>query len=263
MNEEISSIISLIKEANIKNKISVKIPSSEKPIYLIPLTTSHQKTFVQNLLDSPLVNTLFTVTSSKALSDCWFTEENGPMEPDKLTIVDRCLMLKNLLIYSYDTENHKKYKELLKSQPEIEIPEKTILNENDMELELFFPSILKEAKYAQYINEWVKTNLNTEDASTIHQLNSILYISDTLQYIKKIKIADKELDFDSIPVETQMEIGLSLSSAITEKIISIISKTYTPIVKKSKQLIDFTKKDENGEYEIIPFKLENAEFVIN
>jgi len=267
MNEEVKSIISLIKEANLKNKISVWLPCAQKYVSLIPFTTSHQKTFVQNLLDSPFVNSLFTVTSAKALNDCWIIEDNGAFEPDKLKVLDKYTMLKHLLIHSYDTENHTKYKEFLKKENESKLvfesikPEYSFIKYGEYEITLGFPSILVEAQHAQYIHEWVKNNFDSDNNATLHELNSILYISDGLQYIKEIKIGENVINFESLDVVSKNDIGLNLPSSIIEKIIENVSSGFEGHIRDVKTLINSDAKTE--EDRVIYLKLENADFVIS
>lgn len=253
--ENIQNILSLIKQENLKNTFTVFVPSLKEKISFSPLTTNHQKTFVQNLLDSPLANSPFIVSSSQIIGECWLSET--PYDPSILTNLDKIYILRSLLFNSYSSPEYDKNKTLIeKEEPVQELPEIQTLVDNNITIQLYFPSILTEAQYAKYIHTWTTENLRPDDDKTIHTLNSLLYTLDTLHYIKSLKIGETEIDFISLPVQERVDIGLSLSSKITETANKKIKEVFSPFIQRAKTL-----KDEEGNE--IQISITNADFVVN
>lgn len=248
---DISVILEQIKETNANSSFFAWSATLQKNVSLIGFNTGHQQTFVQNMLDSPYLNAPFIISLAKFIAESWNDETD--FDPKTLTVQDKASFVIQLWLHSYNTDRTEKIRENY-SGPIQPPSEEKMISHGEYSAVLNFPSILKEAFYAKYMQEWTQENLKENSPSGISALNSLFYLLEPLVYIQKLKIRDVEFNMDDYTVADQISIGQKLPLTFIKEVNDIISSYYVPILNEIKTVsIDGTETVLN---------LNNSDFII-
>lgn len=248
---DISEIIKKINDSNKANSFLAWCPTLDKFIKLTGFTTGHHQTFIKNMLESPFVNAPFTISSAKAIGEVWM--DDIPFSPDQLTILDKTTFLMEIWINTYHSEKTteiKKTRQIVKTKP----LEDEIITSGEYSVNIQFPSILKEAQYAKFTQNWVQENVPDENKEKVSELNSLFYVLEPLIFINKLSINGDHIDINALPVENQLEIGKLLPPSLISSINASIKNKFRPVLEEIKTI------EINGKKEIV--ELNNLTFVI-
>ena len=247
---ELQEILKKIQETNLNHTFTSWSPTLQKDVVMTGLTNGHQQTFVQNLLNSPYVNSPFIISLAQAIGECW--QDSDPFDPSKLTILDKAYFMISLWANSY---NNPKTQEI-RSQKlnQFEHPEDIIISNKNYKFILNYPSILKEAQFADFTHKWTNENLKAENPESLTNLRSMFYLLEPLVYVKNMTISDMELDMSQITVEDQMPIVKGIPMDVIQEITNVVEKKFNPLLDKART-VSINKEE-------TVLKLNNTDFII-
>lgn len=254
-NLSINDIISLVKETNKQFESTIYIPSLNKEVYCKPMNASHLTDIIKTSVSGIFSNIMFNQTMFVVLKHVL----DSTISTADINIFDKILILlqlrnknvKNTIdVELYNEENkiiekisldkiinkHKKEKYDFQDQ---------IIVDGSFILTLSFPSIEQEFLFDRYFEQNKIKNIKEDDKNALKDLFGPLFIHEIAQYIKTIKISDKEINFYSMSVQDRLNILDNLPSSIISNIIEKIDEYFGKYINK---LITIEKEINSQKY---------------
>jgi Mg/Co/Ni transporter MgtE len=238
----INDIISLVKESNKQFESDIYVPSLNKEIHCKPMNASHLKNIIKTSISGVFSNIKFNQTMYTVLKDV--------LDPSVSTTVintfDKILILLQLrnknvkntvdveLFCDEDkrTESFSLDKIINKGKKDkFDFQEQTITDGSYI-VTLDFPSIEQEFLFDRYFEQNKLKNVKEDDKNSLKELFGPLFIHEVAQYVKNIKISDKEINMRSLSVEDRTNIMENLSSNIIAQIIEKIDDVFGKQINK-------------------------------
>lgn len=246
----INDIITLVKETNKQFETTVYVPSMGKDIQCKSMNASHLKNIIKTSVSGIFSNIKFNMTMYTVLRDVL----DNAVASSNINILDKlCIMLqlrnknvKNIVeVEMFNGENKKIHSfeigEIINEVRNKEFNfEPQTITDGSYTLVLDFPSIDQEFLFDRYFEQNKLKNIKEDDKSSIRELFGPLFIHEISQYVRTLKINDKEIDMRTLSVENRVDIIENLSGSIIaliiHKIDDVFGKQINSIINVEKQI---------------------------
>ncbi len=199
-NIDIKSLLNTLDTINTKNyAFHVYVPSLQKDIPFLQISTSQQKSLIKSVIDSPVYNTEFIYTIRSIIKDNCLDKE---VSIDELTLLDKlviCLALRSKSIsstyeFSYTHEGAElKYNieldSLIEASKSIDIELERVIETQDYKITTRVPTIGIEYQVEKELRS--KNRQNNENIQNSEQLRDIVgeaFMTELIKYIKCVEI---------------------------------------------------------------------------
>lgn len=224
-NEFLNELDSISKT----NKIKILIPSKKQFFEIGELTANHQKKLLESAVDNSVFKKFYIETVYNILKELSSDESFK-----NFTIFDKNLILLALrqnvsnVIKTVDEKTNKEVlinvdKIIENFEKKYIHPEELKINDNDLEITLYPPTVEEELDYEKTFHSDEKTVNELVDDKNIKELISNEFIGELSKYIKTIKIGEDVLDLRYINFEKKVKVVKKLKATIIKEILNHIS----------------------------------------
>lgn len=242
----VSDILSAIEQVGKENLLDVYVPSQARYVKFSPLKVNHQKRIIQAALESASLGpTHNTLLGSEIIDECCREAHVS------LYAIDRDPILIGLRAQSlgtdttvqnesgddikYDIGNHVKTFDQI--TPPAGLFELKHVIDGTITLEIQSPTLKRDDDVNRHSLPEKQTPANKEDIKNLIG-EAITY--EYIKYIKKIKIGDVSIEFDSTSTKKFITVVESLPMSVSKKLIQEINKI-KDFERKFTQIIDQDK----------------------
>jgi hypothetical protein len=238
-NSDISNIIDLLHDIDIKTNFTVFVPSLHAEISFKQLTTEQLKRLLKTVVDSPIYNSEFTITLNEIIKENCLTTE---VKVDELTIYDKAIIFIKMRIESISPEFTIEYTPAEISDNNLSDKNTTIsltqvldnflkqniyfteeiIQHNDCAINVSIPTILTENKLEKELHKNIKTDLNTPE--DLKELIGETFINEVTKFITKLSIGETSVNLTDLSFKQRIKIVEKLPTNLINKVIKYIEK---------------------------------------
>lgn len=257
MSENVKDIISLLESSDITT-FDVSLPSRESAITFKQLTTEQLKQLLKTVVDSPVYNTEYTLTTNRIIKDNCLTSE---INTESFNIYEKLIVIYKTRIESISEEYTFNFTEEEIKEHDLSEKSKTInikdLFDNFLKKNIYFsseqytvnnctvtcnlPIISTENKLEKELHKNTKM-----DVTTPEDLRSIVgetFINEITKYITSIKIDDTEINLLDLDFKTRIKIVEKLPTKTINKLIKYIENYRNSIKELTSVKIEVNTKE--------------------
>ena len=258
-----SSTLKALNEVKTSFTYPIFVPSLDRDVRFMQMTTAHQKNFVKiSMLSQAAQSISFTAaTRSLILETC-----AESIDVDNLTVLDRiiiCLMIRimsvgNTMEVSIDTnednensENRDKnkpesfsinidlgmlYKKAISEYTKIDTSKQTIAVDGyPISVQISIPTIKEEAKILPMLENINKVNGNDSDNEKYAKVFSDTFYVELIKYIRTVSIKNTTtqeetvIDFSELTPKQMLDVALNIPASVTSAIILRVNQLISSI----------------------------------
>lgn len=219
----INDVLSTLNEIALKNVIDVYLPTLQRSVKFLPLTTKQQKEFYSCIKDNTLYETKFVLLSHGIIvQNC---QEDIV---DSLTLVDKIVILlslrKNALGSTVTTDNGTaNFDNCLEYSKTITVPGNEIIKTDSLEIEIGIPTIRE-----QYEMEYELRGDLTDPGLTLDEAISDVIVNNICLFIKSIKVIKEneviDLQYSTFTFKNRLTIIENLPSNTLNELQAYLDK---------------------------------------
>jgi hypothetical protein len=253
--QSVDQILSEIKRRQISYASSIWVPSLNKDVRFLEISTGQQKRLVKSIVDSPVEDKEFTCTFRDILKEnC--VEEN--VNIDSFNIIDKLFIAINLRSSSIGPVIPMETKTKAGDKITVDIDLTDVLNHAKTNFKSVQPLTISNDVFSIVCNVptigiewWIARNLRTEetnieDEKAIKEFIGEAFIEEIMKYIEDVKLKDKDalvdINWKSLSWQDRVKIVGTLGSKLLRQIIEYINEVKE--AANNVQLINFKFKDE-------------------
>lgn len=238
-NNDISNIISLLQDIDIKTNFTVFVPSLRAEVSFKQLTTEQLKRLLKTVVDSPIYNAEFTITFNEIIKENCLSSE---INIDNLNIYDKAIIFIKMRSESISSNYTIEFtpaeisdNNLIENKTTISLPElltnflsrnvfftEEIIQHNECIITVNLPTIATENKLEKELHKNVKTDLTTPE--DLRELIGETFINEVTKFITKVAVNDTVIELVNIPFKQRIKIVEKLPTNLINKVIKYIEK---------------------------------------
>jgi hypothetical protein len=259
-NENIQSVLQILKELDKTNSFEIYLPSLQKSISFKQLNTEQLKKLLKTIIDSPIHNSEFINSFNSIIKENILDEV---VNVDELNIFDKLLILIKTRIESIspdyifnlsEEENTEfnlsektfsinlsgSYDTFIKDAP---IFDKEIIKSGTYEITASLPTLQTENRLEKELYKNVKLEITTPEE--LRNTIGDTFINELTKYIIELKIGDTIIDLNTLTFKNRIKIVEQLPTSAINGVLKYVEK-YKNFIKP---LVTYTN---NGVEKDIP-----------
>jgi hypothetical protein len=238
-NNDISNIISLLQDIDIKTNFTVFIPSLRAEVNFKQLTTEQLKRLLKTVVDSPVYNAEFTLTFNEIIKENCLSAE---INTNDLNIYDKAMILIKMRSESISpnytiefTPAEISENNLTENKTTISLTNlltdflsknvffaDEIIQHNECSITVNLPTIATENKLERELHKNIKTDLTTPE--DLRELIGETFINEVTKFITKVAVGDTIIDLLNISFKQRIKVVEKLPTCLINKVIKYIEK---------------------------------------
>lgn len=238
-NENIQSVLQLLKELDKSNSFEVYLPSLQKAVPFKQLNTEQLKKLLKTVIDSPIHNTEFITTFNAVIKENIL---DMSINVEELNVFDKLLILIKTRIESISPEytfilseeeiaqletNEKNFTVNLKHAYESFISQLPTFDQETIksgtyEITASLPTLQTENKLEKELYKNVKLEISTPEE--LRNTIGDTFINELTKYISLLKINDTEVDLNALTFKNRIKIVEQLPTSAINGVLKYVEK---------------------------------------
>jgi hypothetical protein len=239
MTSTVSDILKQLDNISNEEGISIFVPSLKKNIKFKALNLKQQKELLKTSIDENLVKVSFNILLNSIIAeniiDAVDTNNFFTFDRSAIAVALRAKSLDNIFVQN---EKSVDLNDFLSKYTEIEFSNSDLLTEisdNNITISLKAPSLLLDKE----INTYSLNKMKSSNNSDVQTIIGDLVVYEFIKFISAVRVQEKEITFNTLPIKEKITITEKLPSNITNKVFNFI-KNYRDLESK------FTKHDDTS-----------------
>lgn len=241
-NTNVNDILNALDDIRNKTTYAIYIPSKKRDHMFKEISTAQEKRLVKSIIDNPVFGTQLIY----ALREMIRENSADPLDVNTLTVLDKlaiCLGLRSKCIGSTFTHTNTDTGEevlvdidkLIEQLNDIELPEDTTFESEDIKITCALPTIKEEYDLEVAMGRKMKNfdNVTPDDAGTMLE---DAYIGEIVKYIKTITLSMcgemREIELSGLTFDARLKFVEKLGSKLTTSVLGYV-KDYNKSVKNA------------------------------
>lgn len=251
---DVQDILDAINEANDKNVYSVYVPSLKRDVLFRELNTGQEKMLIKSVVDNPVYNTEFIFAIRQIMKENCAERD---INIDDLTLIDKlaiCLVMRQKSIgdefeYVFQEEDKTKtikISEYIERINEIEIPEKLVIERDELKVTCKYPTILTEYALEKEFRSSVK-ELEIKSVAEARDMLGEVFTNGVVKYIESIEVVkDGKLEvvnLDDYKFKDRVRILEKIGNKVLGEILNYIETSNKAVRNAMEIELELNKKE--------------------